>query len=70
VVGGNIELGERFLHFFQAHLAALRDVPGAIQGLFHLAEHREHLVARLEIKLRLRKPHALRIAHGFAGLDA
>ena len=70
VAGWNVELGKRLLHLFQLHLAALRDLPGAVQRILHLAEHRQHLIARLEIKLRLRETHALRIAHGLAGLDA
>jgi hypothetical protein len=39
--------------FSRLHLAALRDVPGAIERVFHFAEQRQHFVARLEIELRL-----------------
>ena len=37
---------------------------------FHLAEQRQHLFARLEVKLRLREAHPVGIRHGLAGLDA
>ncbi len=70
--GGNIELRKWLLNFLQAHLAALGDVPGTIQRgfrLWHFAKHGEHFVARLEIKLGLGEAHAIRIAHGLAGLD-
>ncbi len=73
VLGGHIELRKRLLDLFETYLAALRDIPGSIERGFHLghfAEHGDHFIARLEIELRLREPHAIRIAHGFAGLDA
>ena len=52
------------------HVAALRDVHGAAQRIRHFPEHLRHLRRGLEIKLVGRELHAMRVAHGLAGLNA
>ena len=67
---GNLEIGKRVLYRLDAHIAALGDGRGAFERLRQFAEHLRHLLRGLEIKLIGGKAHALRIGHGFAGLNA
>ena len=69
-LGGNIEARERILDLFELDVAALRDLPGAVDGVFEFAEERHHFVARLEIEIGMIPVHAVGIGHGLAGLDA
>ncbi len=73
-VGGvlrrNVEAREAVLDFFQAHAAAFRDFPGAVQRVFHFAEDGQHLVARLEVELLRPEAEAVRVAGLGAGVDA
>ncbi len=39
-------------------------------GVFDFAEQRHHFFARLEVEIGLIQAHAVRVGHGFAGLDA
>ena len=50
---GNGKLGKRFGDRVELDLAALGDVPGAVERFGNLAEQLQHLFARLEIELRL-----------------
>jgi len=70
VAFGDRELRERLLYRIEFDLASLGDVPGSIQGIGNLAEQPHHFFARFEIELGDREPHAVRIGHGLAGLDA
>ncbi len=67
---GNFKARERILNLLQLHVAALRNVPGAVERVLHFAEQRHHLRARLHIKLRRAETHPVRIRHRLAGLDA
>ena len=51
-------------------MAALRDVPGDVERMLHITEQLHHFGARLHEKLGRRKPHPVRVRHGFARLDA
>ena len=64
------KLGERLGDLFELELAALRDVPGAVERVLHFAEQRHHLFARLEVERFLLEAHAVQIRHGLAGLNA
>ena len=66
----NVEFRKRLCDLFELDLAALRDVPGAVERVLHFAEQRHHFFARLEIERRLLEAHAVRIGHGLAGLNA
>ncbi len=70
VFGGDVEFGERLLDLFELDLAALGDVPGAVQRVFGIGEEGEHFGARFEVELRPVEAHAILVAHGLAGLDA
>ena len=52
VPGGDVELREGLADLLEFHLAALGDLPGAIEGILDLAEHLHHLEARLQIEVR------------------
>ena len=69
--GGNVELREGLLDLFELDVAALGDLPGAVERVFHLAEQLHHLGARLQVEVR-RGPSFMRagVGHGLAGLDA
>ena len=51
-------------------MAALRDVPGAVERVLDFAEQRHHLVARFDVERGLLEAHPVRVRHGLAGLDA
>ena len=51
MLGGNVELGERLLDLFELDVAALRDIPGAVERILELAEQLHHLVARLQVEM-------------------
>ena len=70
MLGGNVEAREGLLDLFELDVAALRDLPGAIDGVFQLAEQRHHLVARLQVEIGMVPVHAVRVGHGLARLDA
>ena len=67
---GDLKFGERITHRLDAHVAAFGDGGGAFEGLRQFAEDLGHLLGGLEIKLVGSEAHALRIGHGFAGLNA
>ena len=73
-VGGvilrNREARERFGDFFELELAALRDVPGAVERVLDFAEERHHLFARLDVEGFLLEAHPVQIRHRLAGLNA
>ncbi len=66
----NIEARERIVDLFQLDMAALRDLPGAIDGVFQFAEERHHFVARLQVEIRMVPVHAVGVGHRLARLDA
>ncbi len=67
---GNLEIGKRVLHRIDLDVAALGDGHGALQRVRKLAEHLRHFFRGLEEKLIGVEFHAVRVAHGLAGLDA
>ena len=67
---GNLELRERVCNALHFHIAACGDVHGAPQHIRDLAENGGHFFRGLKIKLIRCKLHAVRIAHGLAGLNA
>ncbi len=66
-VGGvafrHVEFRERLLHLFQLDVAALGDLPGAVERVLQLAEQLHHLVARLQVEIGRVPAHAVGIAH-------
>ena len=46
VLGRDVEARERLLDLFQLDVAALRDLPGAVERVLELAEQLHHFVAR------------------------
>ncbi len=70
VLFGHVELGEWLLDLFERDVAALGDLPGAVDRVFELAEQLHHFVARFQIEVRRVPAHPVRVVHHFAGLDA
>ena len=70
VLGRNVELRKRLLHRVELQLASLGDVPGPVESVFHFAEQRHHFFAPFQVEYGILEAHAIRIRHGFAGLDA
>src|SRR5260370_893247 len=66
----NFELRERIRDALHFDVAARGDVHGAAQRFGKLAENLGHLQCALEVKLVGLEFHAIRVAHGLAGLDA
>ena len=62
MLGGNVELRERLLDLLELDVAALRDVPGAVERVLHFAEQLHHLVARLQVEVGRVQAHAVRVA--------
>src|ERR1017187_1317907 len=52
VFGRDIEAREWVHHFFKSDLAALGDLPGAVDGILQLAEELHHLLASLQVEIR------------------
>ena len=70
VVGRNVEARERIFDLFELDVAALRDLPGAIDGVFEFAEQRHHFVARLQVEIGMVPVHAVGVGHRLARLNA
>ena len=68
--GRNIEAREGVFDLFELDVAALRDLPGAIDGVLEFAEELHHFVARLEVEIGMIPVHAVRVRHRLARLDA
>ena len=66
----NFELRKRIRDTLNFHVAAQSDFHGAAQRFRDFAEDLRHLRGAFEVKLIGLKLHAIRIAHGLAGLDA
>src|SRR6195256_6048694 len=66
----DFELRERIRDALYFHVAARSNLHCAAQRFGKLAEHLRHLYGRLEVKLVGLEFHAIRVAHGLAGLDA
>ena len=70
VLGWHAELGKRLLDGRELDVAALRDVPGAVERILHLIEQRHHFFARFDVERRLIEAHPVRVRHRLPGLDA
>src|ERR1700730_2808240 len=66
----SFELRERIGDALDFDVAARSNVHGAAQRLGKLAENLGHFDSALEVKLVGLELHAIRVAHGLAGLDA
>ena len=55
---------------FKGHVAAVRDLAGAVHGVRHVFEERTHFLLAFHIELAGFHAHALLVREGFAGLDA
>src|SRR5437588_10279624 len=66
----NFELRERIGNTLDFDVAARSDVHSAAQAFGKLAENLRHLHSAFEVKLVGSEFHAIRVAHGLAGLDA
>ena len=62
VLGRDVEFRKRLLDLLELDVAALGDVPGAVERIFELAEELHHLVARFEVEIRVVQAHAVGIA--------
>src|SRR4029077_19445851 len=62
--------GECAVNALDSNMASMRDVHRSAERVRQFAEHLRHLSRRLEVKLVSGKLHAMRVAHGLAGLDA
>jgi hypothetical protein len=60
---------ERIRNPVDLHVAAMRDVDGPAERVRYFTKHPRHLFRGLEIKLVRLKLHAVRVAHGLAGLN-
>ncbi len=67
---GNLELREWIGDALNFDIAARSNVHGPAQRLGKFAENLRHFHGALEVKLVGRKLHAMRVAHGLAGLNA
>src|SRR6266699_475103 len=67
---GDFELRERIGDALDLDVAARSDVHGAAQRFRKLAENMGHFRRALEVELVGLELHAVRVAHGLAGLDA
>ena len=70
VFGRDIEARERIDHFFQLDVAALRDLPRAVDGVLQFAEEFHHFLARLKVEVRRAPTHAVGVVEILAGLYA
>ena len=70
MAGGNVEAREGVGDLFEFDVAALRDLPGAIDGVFQFAEQRHHFVAGLQIEIGMIPVHAVGVGHGLPRLNA
>ncbi len=68
--GGDVEAREGVVDLFELDVAALRDLPRAIDGVLQFAEQRHHFVARLEVEIGMIPVHAVGIGHRLSRLDA
>ena len=55
---------------FKRHIAAVRDLTGAVHGVRHVFEERAHFLLAFDVELAGFHAHALLVRKGFAGLDA
>src|SRR5258707_792180 len=67
---GNLKFRKRILHRVDFDVAARGNRYGAFEGVGNFAKHLRHFLRCLEEKLVGGKFHAMRVAHGLAGLNA
>ena len=70
LAGRNVEFWKRIGDGIELDVAALGDVEGAGKGAGNFAEEPLHFGLRFDVELLRGELHAIRIRHGFAGLDA
>src|SRR5579863_6128205 len=70
VTGGNVEAREGVGDLFEFDVAALRDLPGAIDRVLQFAEERHHFVARFQVEIGMVPVHAIGVGHGLPRLNA
>ncbi len=70
VAFGNLELRQRVRNVVDLDVAARGDIHRAAKRIGNFAKHLGHFLGGLEIELVGGKLHAMRVAHGLAGLDA
>src|SRR5271157_614952 len=70
VAFGNFKFGKRVGNVLDLDVASRGDIHGAAERVGNFAEDLGHFLGGLEVELVGGEFHAMRVAHGFAGLDA